>query len=92
MGMMGIRVGMQGIRVGMIWIGGIREGMRVIGVGIWGIRMEIRGIWAGNEGDEGENLLIRVEIIIKKKCGEIKIKINVHIYEVIVLTLWYGDN
>ena len=39
--------------------------MRVIGVGISGIRMEIRGIWGGNEENEGENLLIRVEMIKK---------------------------
>ena len=72
---------MQGIRVGMQ---GVRVGKR-------GMRMEILEIWCGNEGDQGENLLIGAEAM-NKKCGEIKIKINVNLYEIMVLAIWYGNN
>ena len=65
--------------------------MRRIGVGKQGMRMEISGIWGGNEGDQGKNLLVGAEAM-NKKCGEIKIKINVHIYEIMVLAIWYGNN
>ena len=66
-------------------------GMRRIGVGKRGMRMEILEIWCGNEGDQGENLLIGAEAM-NKKCGEIKIKINVNLYEIMVLASWYGNN
>ena len=39
-----------------------------IGVGMWGIWVEMRGIGAENEGNQGENLRIVVEMI-NKKCG-----------------------
>ena len=65
--------------------------MRRIGVGKRGMRMEITGIRVGNEGDQGENLLIGAEAM-NKKCGEIKIKINVNLYEIMVLASWYGNN
>ena len=55
------------------------------------MRMEIPGNWGGNEGEQGENLLIGAEAM-NKKCGEIKIKINVNIYEIMVLAIWYGNN
>lgn len=66
-------------------------GMRRIGVGKRGMRMEIPGIRGGNEGDQGENLLIGAEAM-NKNCGEIKIKINVNLYEIMVLAIWYGNN
>ena len=55
------------------------------------MRMETSGIQGGNEGDQGKNLFVGAEAM-NKKCGEIKIKINVHIYEIMVLAIWYGNN
>ena len=48
-------MGMRGIRVGMMGMGGIRAGI-----------MGMRGIEGGNAGNQGENLRIRVEMMIKK--------------------------
>ena len=65
MGMRGIRVGMMGMRgnrVGMMGMRGITVGMRGTGVGM-------REIGSGNEGNQGENLRIGVELI-NWNCGE----------------------
>ena len=53
-------MGMQGIRVGMR---GIRVGMQGIGVGMRGIGVRTREIEGGNEGNQGENLRIGVELM-----------------------------
>ena len=63
MGMRRIRVekmGMQGIRVGML---GIRMGIREIGVGMWGIAVAVWRVGTRNEGNQGENLRIGVELM-----------------------------
>ena len=73
-------MGMRGIRVGMMGMGGIRAGI-----------MGMRGIEGGNAGNQGENLRIRVEMMIKKIWREIKIKGNVRIYKNIILTIWYEN-
>ena len=58
--MWGTRAGMRGTRVGMRGIG---VGMQRIRVGMWGIG------GGGNEGNQGANLRIGVEMM-NKKCGE----------------------
>ena len=78
--MRGIRVGIWGIRVGMMGMRGIRAG--IVGM---------RGIEGGNAGNQGKNLRIRVEMMIKKIWREIKIKGNVRIYKNIILTIWYEN-
>ena len=52
MGMQGIKEGMRGIRVGKMGMLGTRVGM-----------MGMRGIGARNEGNQGENLCIGVEMM-----------------------------
>ena len=67
--MRGIRVGMQEISVGT----------RGIGVEMQGIRVGMRGTGGGNEGNQGDNLRIRVEMMDKntesdknkKKCAHL---------------------
>ena len=54
---------------GMMEMRGIRMGMQGIGVGMRGIRVGMREIGNRNEGNQGENLRIEVEMI-KKKWGE----------------------
>ena len=56
-----------------------------------GIRAGMRGIEGENAGNQGENLRIRVEMMIKKIWREIKIKGNVRIYKNIILTIWYEN-
>ena len=61
--MRGIRVGTMGmwrIRVGML---GIRMEIREIGVGMWGIAVGVWRVGARNEGNQGENLRIGVELM-----------------------------
>ena len=74
---------------GMMEMRGIRMGMQGIGVGMRGIRVGMREIGNRNEGNQGENLRIEVEMIKKKMRRGIKTKGNVRIYKNIVLTLWY---
>ena len=69
MGMRGIRVGMQEISVGT----------RGIGMEMQGIRVGMRGTGGGNEGNQGDNLRIGVEMMDKnmesdknkKKCAHL---------------------
>ena len=56
-----------------------------------GIRAGMRGLEGGNAGNQGENLRVRVEMMIKKIWREIKIKGNVRIYKNIILTIWYEN-
>ena len=44
-------------------------GMRGIRVGMWGIRVGMRGIGGENDGNQGGNFRVGVEMI-NKKCGE----------------------
>ena len=87
MGMQGIRLGRWQIRVGMMGMQGIRVGMRRIGVGMQGIRVGMWGtgvgMWGigdGNEGNQGENLCIGIEMM-KKMWRGMKIKGNMRIYK-----------
>ena len=76
MGMGGIRMGMRRIRVGMMGMWGIRveimimqeirmemQGIRVGMMGMRGIRVEMMGIRDRNEGNQGENLRMEVELM-----------------------------
>ena len=53
-------MGMWRIRVGML---GIRMEIREIGVGMWGIAVGVWRVGARNEGNQGENLRIGVELM-----------------------------
>ena len=59
MGMRGIRVRIREVRVGMMGMQRIMVGME----GMWGIGVGIRGIVSRNEGNQGENLRIGVELL-----------------------------
>ena len=59
MGMRGIKVGMQENRVGMMGMLGTRVRM----MGMQEIRVGMRGIGARNEGNQGKNLRIGVEMM-----------------------------
>ena len=52
---------------GMMEMRGIRMGMQGIGVGMRGIRVGMREIGNRNEGNQGENLRIGVEMIKKNE-------------------------
>ena len=73
--MRGIRVGMQRvrvrtmesreIRVGMMGMWGIRVEMRGTGVGMPGIRVGMPGIGGRNKGSQSKNLRIGVQMMNK---------------------------
>ena len=62
-------MGMQGFRVETMETCRVREGMQGIGLRIRGIRVGMQQMKDGNEGNQGENLRLRVEIM-NKRCEE----------------------